>query len=242
MTSELTHRIVDSYRDRPNAALLVSLGGSNARNLLADDEIRDLYNITTIVTDRPTSGAAELANDYNLMYLPHFTTGFPTRKERYQYFDNLAIDLGRRGVGICLYAGFMKIAAGPLVDEFPGVNTHPADLTQTDSRGVPKFRGMDAIDLMRAGTDGTIGASVHTVDHSVDTGDTFVRSLPFAVEGELTQRECHELIKPIEHVIYPTALKLLGRGVLELDDMPYTYDPATGQVSNNQGEKVDGTN
>ena len=238
MVSQLTRHIATLYQERPNVALLMSLGGTNAEKILADEEIRDLYNISSIVTDSESSRAAILAEGHGLDFVPHYVGRFSSPEHRENYFNNLAFDLGKRGVQACFYAGFMKIAKGVIIDELPGVNSHPADLTQLDDSGVPLFRGMHAIDLMRESTSGMIGASVHSVDHDVDSGDTFIRSKPFAADLDLTETECHALIKPIEHVMYPLTLRMLGKGVLNSHEMPYTYDPDHGVLTNNRGDTV----
>lgn len=218
-------------------AVLMSLGGTNAEKILADEEIRDLYNISAIVTDTVTSRAEEIASRHGLEYILAQTGRFNSREERVSYFDALSAQLGSIGVGALFYAGFMRIAAGSIIERFPGVNSHPADLTVTDPSGIALYRGMHAIDLMRAGS-GTIGASVHAVDHMVDTGETFVHSLPQVVDSGLTERECHNLIKPVEHQMYPLTLRMLGNGILRIADMPYTYDPASDALYTNSGDKA----
>ena len=238
MASDLAKNIVDTYRQRPNVAILMSLGGSNAKNILEDEEIRDLYNITTIMTDRSTSGAGDIAASHGLDLVSAYASRFHDNEDRRQYFDDLSLVLGKRGVQVCFYAGFMKITAGRFINRLPGINAHPADLTNTDSYGVPKFRGMDAINLMRLDTDGMVGTSVHAVDHTVDAGDTFIRSLPFQADKGLSNAECHSLVKPIEHKVYPLALKMLGQRLLSLEQMPYTFDPSTESLCTIEGEIV----
>lgn len=235
MVSKLTEQIVETYKNRPTVAVLMSLGGTNAEKILADEEIRDLYDISTVVTDTTTSRAEEIAEKYGLDYVLAPVDRFGSREARVAYFNDLSATLGSKGVEACFYAGFMKITAGAMIEALPGVNSHPADLTVADANGVALYRGMHAIDLMRAGS-GTIGASVHAVDHTVDTGDAFFRSLPQFADPSLTERECHELIKPTEHQMYPLALRMLGEGTLQIANMPYTYDPASGRLYTNKGE------
>lgn len=236
MASKLTSNITTLYQERPKVALLMSLGGSNANRILADEEIHDLYDITSIVTDRPSSRAVALAEQYRIDFVPEYVSRFPSQEHRKAYFDALCNKLAKKGVQACFYAGFMKIAAGDIIDILPGVNAHPADLTDIDNSGIPRFRGMHAINLMRQATAGTIGASVHGVDHEVDAGDTFIRSEPIQADASLSENDCHMLIKPIEHIIYPMALRLLGRGALKIEDMPYSYNSLTETLTTHSGE------
>lgn len=237
--TELTQKVIDTFQTRPNVAVLMSLGGSNAERLLGDPDIRKLYDISTVVSDQPSSRGAEVAGEHGLDYLLRPVDRFRTPDEREAYFDALCAELGERGVTACFYAGFMKISKGKFVRELPGINAHPADLTVTDESGVPLFRGMDAISAMRAGTDGMIGASTHVVADKVDTGATFIRSLPIHAPADMTDEACHQRIKQAEHQIYPLTLRMLGKGLIDISRMPYTFDEATGILTDASGKVVD---
>lgn len=217
----------------------MSLGGSNAERLLGNPDIRDLYDISTVVSDQTSSRGAEVAAVHGLDYLLRPVDRFRTPDEREAYFDTLCAELGERGVTACFYAGFMKISKGKFVHEMPGINAHPADLTVTDGSGIPLFRGMDAISAMRAGTDGMIGASTHVVADKVDTGATFIRSLPVPASPDMSDEACHQRIKRAEHQIYPLTLRMLGRGLIDRSCMPYTFDEATGILTDVSGKVVE---
>ena len=220
-----TERVISAFQGRPKAAILMSLGGSNARSVVTDPELRDLYDFRAVVTDNPGSGAQDVASHAGIEYLPLAQGKFASPEARYAYFETMRHELGARGIAICIYAGFMKVAKGPILSEMPGVNTHPADLTIVDSEGIPLYRGMDAVSLMRSGTGGYVASSTHVVESKVDTGATFMRSLPVLADKDLSDTQCHDMIlKPIERAMYPVALRMLANGALELSKAPYTYN------------------
>jgi hypothetical protein len=54
----------------------------------------------------------------------------------------------------------------------------------------------------------------------------------------MTDAECHHRIKRVEHIIYPLTLRMLGQGLIDVCRMPYTFDEATGILTDNEGRPV----
>ena len=107
MSRGITSDVFDIYRQRPRAAILMSGTGSNAEELLGNEEFRDLYDVNAVVTDNPDSNALRIANQHNIKLIDRFSHGFSNSDERENYFTDLGSDLASQGVNIAIYAGFI---------------------------------------------------------------------------------------------------------------------------------------
>lgn len=221
MSSEITSEVFETYRQHPAVAILMSGAGSNAEALLDNEEFRDLYDVRTIATDNPNSNARQLAEHYNLGILERPIKRFNSAEERNEYFSSLNDELGNLGVAAAIYAGFMKISTPEFCEKYPGVNVHPADLSVKDKDGLAKYRGMNALSLMRRDHK-KVAATVHVVDNPVDSGSaiSISRSLP-AEDDSIPDNVLHSRLKELEQVIFPQTLVVLGRGSLSSTGTPY---------------------
>jgi phosphoribosylglycinamide formyltransferase-1 len=125
------------------------------------------------------------------------------------YFERIAAELEKRGAGLVLLAGFMRIVRKPLLDAFPWkvMNIHPALL--------PSFPGLHG---QRQALDYGVrisGCTVHFVDGGMDTGPVIIQAavpvLPDDNEETLSER-----VLGYEHKIYPEAVRLFAEGRLEV--------------------------
>lgn len=227
MAAELAPELFELYRSRPRVAILMSGLGSNARAILASESVRDLYDITCIVTDNSGSSAVDIATYHGLELLQSHQERFAGTRERDEYFGELASKLGNRGVQGAIYAGFMKITPQAFTRDFPGLNIHPANLTIADTDGTPRYRGMDALPSMRSDL-GYVQSSVHVVDTPVDTGAVVALTRPLAVDDWLSDDAAHDLLKVEERLTFPETLRLVGAGVIRYGDTP-TVPGGTGR-------------
>lgn len=219
MATNLTQEVIGLYSTRPNTAILMSGSGSNALAILHRPEIRDLYNIDTLVTDNGQSNARDIAENYGLELIENHVDRFSDQKNRTGYFDELAGLLAKRGIQAAFYAGFMKISTPEFCERFPGVNVHPADLSIIGGDGIAKYRGMKAMSQMR-GDLGYVRSTAHVVDNPVDSGSAIALSGIVYPEAGQSDVELHERLKLKEHYLYPETLKLLGKGLVDLSRIP----------------------
>ena len=99
-------------------------------------------------------------------------------------------------------SGFMRILSPEFVDAFPErlINQHPSLL--------PAYPGAHAVrDALAAGVEKT-GATIHFVDHGVDTGPILLQEA-VAIEVGDTEASLHERIKGVERRLLPHACRLL---------------------------------
>jgi len=99
-------------------------------------------------------------------------------------------------------SGFMRLLSPAFVDAFPErlVNQHPSLL--------PAYPGAHAVrDALAARAEKT-GATIHFVDHGVDTGPILLQEA-VAIEPGDTEAALHQRIKEVERRLLPEACRLL---------------------------------
>lgn len=219
---KLLHSIVNGYKGNPSIAILMSGTGSNAVNILENREKYPNLDINCIVTDKPNSNASSIAHNYKLTYIEHVGS-VGTDRARKSYFVSLANKLRAQHINFVLYAGFMKVATKNFVVNYPGINVHPSDMLILDETGLPKYRGMNAIEeAVDAGED-YIASTAYVVDETIDAG------IPIAVTKHISllgkngkDLACiHQGLKVSgEHVLYPQLLEALATGQINLERLP----------------------
>jgi phosphoribosylglycinamide formyltransferase-1 len=230
MAESITKDTLQLFQDRPPVAVLMSGSGSNAINLLSNQEIRDFYDIKAVVTDKSTSQARAIAVRFGLPYEElESTTSLADSHTRDEYFESLSKILSNMGVKALFYAGFMKISSEKFTKDFPGVNVHPADLTIEDEDGLPIYRGMDAMNDMARDL-GYVSATVHVIDTPVDSGTSLSVSEPLAIRSGESNKDLHERLKKLEHIIYPETLIRMAKGEMNETHLPVTIPTASKDI------------
>jgi phosphoribosylglycinamide formyltransferase-1 len=112
-------------------------------------------------------------------------------------------------VDLVVLAGFMRILKGALLQAFPQrvVNIHPALL--------PAFPGLEAWkQALDYGVKFT-GATVHFVDHGIDSGPIIAQRTVPVLPGD-TPATLHTRIQEAERVVYPATIAALARGAIRV--------------------------
>lgn len=100
-------------------------------------------------------------------------------------FDAESADrIAEFGPDLVLLSGYMWILTDPVVDAYPVVNVHPADLTITEDEERVYIGADPVYDAIADGRE-TTRSSVHLVTSDVDAGPLLVLSKPFPVHREL---------------------------------------------------------
>jgi phosphoribosylglycinamide formyltransferase-1 len=187
--------------------VLASGRGSNFQSII--DSIESGYlsaEIRLLITDNPGAFAIERARRRGIEYLVLEPRQFGSRD---LYFEAIAQELKKRGVGLIVLAGFMRIVGKPLIEAFPNsiMNIHPALL--------PAFPGLhgqkQAIDYGVK----IAGCTVHFVDDGMDTGAVIIQAAVPVMDDD-TEESLSERILTLEHKIFPEAIKLFAEGRLEI--------------------------
>jgi phosphoribosylglycinamide formyltransferase-1 len=187
--------------------VLASGRGSNFQSII-DAVERGYLRVTLkmLITDNPAAFAIERAKKHGIEYLVMRPAEFVSRED---YFARIAAELKRRGVGLVVLAGFMRIVGKPLIDAFRHriMNIHPALL--------PSFPGLHG---QRQALDYGVkisGCTVHFVDEGMDTGPVIIQAA-VPVKDDDTEDSLSARILAFEHKIYPEAIRLFSEGRLKV--------------------------
>jgi phosphoribosylglycinamide formyltransferase-1 len=225
MHTNLITRIFNLYQQSPRIALLMSGTGSNVEVILAQAHRYPNLNFITICTDKKTSNAEALSKQFGLDYFC-LEGHIKTAQDREQYFQQLAYYLHSLNINTLIYAGFMKISPAFFLNEFPGINVHPADLTLKLENNKPRYVGMHAIqDAIEAG-EPYLASTAHVVDAEADCGWPIMISKHLLLEEAPAQdiSSLHEELKiRCEHTLFPCVLELMSKNQLSVENTPYKW-------------------
>jgi len=183
--------------------VLASGRGSNFQSII--DAVRSgrlNIEIAVLITDNASAFATERAKKHGIAYLVMSPKNYRSRDD---FFKEIAEALKKRGVGLVVLAGFMRIVGKPLIDAFPNkiMNIHPALL--------PSFPGLHGqLQALEYGVR-ISGCTVHFVDEGMDTGPIIIQATVPVLQDD-TEETLSERILALEHRIYPEAIRLFSEG------------------------------
>lgn len=186
--------MIEFEADRPLRVVVFFSGGASGFRYLREHDpgYGDAYQIVGGFTDDPDAAGIEAFRAADVPVVVRDVRAF---------YDERDADLGDLGIretfdegtadriaefepDLVLLSGYMWILTDPVVEAYPVVNVHPADLTITeDDERV--YVGADPVfDAIADGREAT-RSSVHLVTTEVDAGPLLVLSKPFPVHREL---------------------------------------------------------
>jgi len=160
-----------------------------------------------LVVDKPDAYAIKRAEERGIEYLFIDPAAYGSNDD---YYNAIVSEMNRRGVGLVVLAGFMRIVRRPLLDAFPMriMNIHPALL--------PSFPGLHGHgDALAYGVKLT-GCTVHFVDEGMDTGPVIIQAAAPVYDDD-TEETLSERVLRLEHRIFPEAIRLFAEGRLEVE-------------------------
>lgn len=194
--------------------VLVSGRGSNLQALL--DGAIGPARVTRVVSNVPDVYALQRAEQAGV------ATSVVTHRGRTRedFEDELIATLGDVE-WVCL-AGFMRVLTAHFVARFPNriLNVHPALL--------PSFPGAHGIaDALAYGV-GVAGCTVHLVDAGVDSGPILAQGV-VGVRAEDTEPALAARVLPLEHQLYPRALRWCAEGRVRVEGRRALVDLPPGE-------------
>jgi formyltetrahydrofolate-dependent phosphoribosylglycinamide formyltransferase len=177
--------------------ILASGSGSTLQAILDDSELG--AHVVAAGTDVAGCAAMQRAESAGV---PTFAVALRDHPDRAAWNDELAARIAKYEPDLVVLAGFMRVLAPSVVNQFRIVNTHPALL--------PAFPGAHAIrDALRAGV-ATTGVTVHWVDEGVDTGPVIAQTV-VPVEAGDDEDALRARIQAAEKPLYLQALRQLTK-------------------------------
>lgn len=189
-------------------AVFASGSGSNFQALaehVRDGKIR--AKIELVVCDKPSAYVLERAKQFQVEEYVFSPKQYSSREA---YEAEIVAELERRGIGLIVMAGYMRLVTGVLVEPFYGrmINVHPALL--------PAFPGMNGVGQALAYGAKITGATVHFVDGGTDTGPIIAQQAVEIEPGD-TQESLGLRIQQAEYELLPKVVGWIADGRVTLD-------------------------
>lgn len=240
--------------DRPLRVVVFFSGGASGFAYLADHDPRygDLYEVVGGLTDDPeAAGIARLRSEDVPVRINDIDAFYDERgADRRDLGVRESFDAESREMiegfdpDLVLLSGYMWILTTPVIDAYPTINVHPADLRIETNDGERRFVGFDPVfDAIEAGETET-RSSVHFVTSDVDDGPLISISRPFPVhepligaldsfddgDGLRAYADAHQAWMKWEGdgPAIAKALELIARGRLSLDGPAVEIDGTLG--------------
>jgi len=207
------------------------------------EERRGIYRVVVIFSDNRNSGIKEIATRFGIDYVVNDIGEF--YRDRRVDLNNISVRalydsetvrlLKPFGVDVVACAGYMRRITAPLLEAYPCVNVHPADLSITIN-GRRRYVGANAVkDAILAG-ECTLRSSTHLMTKEVDGGPVLMVSSPLLVilpedfdasNNDMVERvaQAHQqrLKEAGDWVIFPLTLEYIAKGKYARDAQGNLY-------------------
>ena len=187
-----------------NVSVMVSGGGTNLQALMDNVQNKSLQGvcIRQVISSRPDAFALERAKK----------AGIKTAvisKERFPKVEDLAKELIKtledEETDLVVLAGYLSVLHEDVIKRYRGrmINIHPSLLPKYGGKG---FYGMKVHEAVIAAGDRVSGATVHFVEHAMDTGEIILQRRVPVLEGDDAQTLAKRVLET-EHVILTEAIR-----------------------------------
>ncbi|MDY6764738.1 MAG: formyltransferase family protein [Halobacteria archaeon] len=186
-------RVFDS--DRKLRVVVFFSGGASGLRYLADNDPNygEKYEVVGAFTDSPGCPGTEFARDRGIEVKANDLEEFYSKRGadtrdldvREEYDKRTRDEIAEFEADLIMLSGYMRILTPPIVEEYPIINVHPADLTIEDQDGERVYTGFDPVHDAVTEGEAYTRSSVHFVTQEVDEGPLLVLSRPFEVHRPL---------------------------------------------------------
>ena len=194
-----------------NILVLVSGSGSNLQALIdaeAAGEFENAGKITAVISSHEGVYAIERAKAAGiLVFVEKPDTSLPKPERRIELSDRILGYCRKMHIGLIVYAGFLSILSGDIIDEYAGkmINIHPALLPKFGGQGM---YGINVHKAVLAANESESGCTVHLVDAGTDTGKILLqRKVPVLADD--TPEDLAKRILSEEHIAIVDGVKMM---------------------------------
>ncbi|MFK0379704.1 phosphoribosylglycinamide formyltransferase [Pandoraea sp. NPDC090278] len=207
-----------------NIVILISGRGSNMQAIVRACTAEGWpARVAAIIANRPDAEGLAFAQENGIP-----TAVVPSRGKTREDFDaELAAEIDRHQPDLVVLAGFMRILTPEFTGRYAGrlINIHPSLL--------PAFPGLQThARALEAGCK-IVGATVHFVTAELDHGP-YVLQTALPVRHGDTPETLAERILPLEHIIYPRAVRWFVEDRLVIAEGRVTLTPRADGTSDSQ--------
>ncbi len=195
---------------RKRVAVLISGRGSNMAALIEAAKDKEYpAEIALVLSNTADAGGLATARVAGIAteVVDHTLFG----KDRTAFDAALQAMLVKHRIDIVCLAGFMRLLTPGFVAQWPQrmLNIHPSLL--------PAFKGLDTHKRALEAGAKIHGATVHFVVAELDSGPIIAQAAVAVREGD-SEATLADRVLNIEHQIYPSALKLLAEGRIQIEN------------------------
>ena len=195
---------------RKRVAVLISGRGSNMAALIEAAKDKEYpAEIALVLSNTADAGGLATARVAGIAteVVDHTLFG----KDRSAFDAALQAMLVKHRIDIVCLAGFMRLLTPGFVAQWPQrmLNIHPSLL--------PAFKGLDTHKRALEAGAKIHGATVHFVVAELDSGPIIAQAVVAVREGD-SEATLADRVLNIEHQIYPSALKLLAEGRIQIEN------------------------
>jgi phosphoribosylglycinamide formyltransferase-1 len=181
-------------------------------------EAADVYEVTSVISDRPAR-ALEIAEAAGI---PGVLLAYKDFGDRDAFSAAVATSQADHGLDLSASAGFGRVLSQPYFDgigDVPYINSHPALL--------PAFPGWHAVrEALEYGVK-TTGTSIILCDLGTDSGPILAQEPVAVLEGD-TEESLHERIKAVERRLFPEVIRLYAAGRVKVEGRRVHILPSSG--------------
>jgi len=221
----------DPKKGTMKVAALMSGGGSNLIKILEHEKnLRSQrgespYKVVAIFSDNMLSNAEKIGKEYGIPAVINDIREFYRIKGkelndlavREQFDFVTAKTLSFYGVKTLAYCGYMSITTPPLIEDFLGMNVHPADLS-IEKDGKRKYAGYNAVKKAMLAGELYLRSTTHLVEEEVDNGKILMISDPVKVMGDSVEENQERLKEAGDWKIFPKTLEYISDGRYQMDE------------------------
>jgi len=182
-------------------------GGINAGSINAGGRIAN-GRIAAVLSDRSGVYALERARAAGIpAFVEKPNPNLAKAERRRELSDRILRICREKEIGLVVYAGFLSILAGNIIEEYSGkmINLHPALLPKFGGEGM---YGEHVHKAVLAAGETESGCTVHLVDAGTDTGPILLQRKVPVLPGD-TPESLAERIHKEEHIAIVEAVKLM---------------------------------
>ena len=207
---------------RKRTAVLISGRGSNMLALVSAAAVPDYpAEIVVVIADNPDAAGLAKARDAGIAAEAVDRGQFSTKAA---FEAALQARLEAAEVELVCLAGFMRVMSAEFVERWRDrmLNIHPSIL--------PAFRGIDTHQRVLDAGVRMHGCTVHFVRADVDAGPIVAQGVIPVLAGDDAESLSNRLL-PVEHRIYPMALRLVASGRARIEGDKVAIDETPDQAS-----------
>lgn len=189
-----------------NIAIFASGGGSNAEAIIEYLKNHSDLSVRLIVSNRKNAGVLDRAVNHGIETL------VIDRKDFYEN-KNVTSKLATSQIDIVVLAGFLWLIPKYLIECFPNkvINIHPALLPKYGGKGM---YGHHVHQAVFDNKEKESGVTIHYVNEHYDEGNMILQArcplLPTDQPKDIARK-----VLSLEHQVYPVAVEMVGRWILE---------------------------